>query len=260
MPTFTMTKNWDDGQVLTESMLDDIKTSVETFLNTTKIDSDNIQTGGIVNASIANSTLTVSKINVAAAAANSTIVSDGSAASWAVQVPPGTIFDYAGSSAPTGFLECDGSSVLRATYASLFTAIGTTWGSVDGTHFTLPDLRRRVTVGKGGSGSATLANSVGSTGGEETHTLTAGESGTTAHTHTASQASHTHLARTGGNGADNQGNTGSWSTNNNGSYFNTQTMTSQTPAITVDAHAGASASSAHNIMQPSAVCMKIIKI
>lgn len=36
---------------------------------------------------------------------------------------------------------CDGSSVLRASYSGLFTAIGTAWGSVDGTHFNVPDLR-----------------------------------------------------------------------------------------------------------------------
>lgn len=56
-------------------------------------------------------------------------------------VPAGTVITVAMSSAPTGYLKCDGSSVLRATYADLFTAIGTTFGSADGTHFTLPDLR-----------------------------------------------------------------------------------------------------------------------
>jgi microcystin-dependent protein len=66
----------------------------------------------------------------------------------------GTTFDYAvrpGSGAlwftdtpPTGWLECDGSSLLRAgTYAALFAAIGTTYGAADGTHFNLPDLRGR---------------------------------------------------------------------------------------------------------------------
>jgi hypothetical protein len=62
MPTFTMTKNWDDGQVLTESQLDDIKTSVETFLNTTKLDSDNIQDGGIDSDAIAALAVTAAKL------------------------------------------------------------------------------------------------------------------------------------------------------------------------------------------------------
>jgi microcystin-dependent protein len=64
-------------------------------------------------------------------------------------LPAGIVMDYAGSSVPTGWLECDGSSLLRADYAALFTAIGTTWGSVDGTHFTLPDFRGRARIGKG---------------------------------------------------------------------------------------------------------------
>jgi microcystin-dependent protein len=63
--------------------------------------------------------------------------------------PPGTVFPFAGTSAPTGYLICDGSSLLRASYVDLFGAIGTTWGAVDGTHFTLPDLRGRVSVGVG---------------------------------------------------------------------------------------------------------------
>lgn len=43
---------------------------------------------------------------------------------------------------PTGWLVCDGAVVSRATYAALFTAIGTTFGVGDGsTTFSLPDLR-----------------------------------------------------------------------------------------------------------------------
>lgn len=63
--------------------------------------------------------------------------------------PSGSLVAYGGASAPTGYLLCDGASVLRATYPTLFTAIGTTYGSVDGTHFNVPDLKGRVPVGKG---------------------------------------------------------------------------------------------------------------
>ena len=66
MATFTMTKNWDDGQALTESMLDDIKTSTETFLNTTKINSDNIQTGGIATANYAAASVDAAALGTAA--------------------------------------------------------------------------------------------------------------------------------------------------------------------------------------------------
>ena len=54
--------------------------------------------------------------------------------------PPGTVFITAGAGTPAGYLECNGASVLRADYPALFAAIGTTYGSVDGTHFTLPTI------------------------------------------------------------------------------------------------------------------------
>jgi len=57
-------------------------------------------------------------------------------------VQSGSVLPYAGTSAPTGFLMCDGSAVSRSTYASLFSAISTNWGSGDGsTTFNIPDLR-----------------------------------------------------------------------------------------------------------------------
>ena len=42
---------------------------------------------------------------------------------------------------------CNGASLLRASYSSLFSAIGTAWGYADGTHFNLPDLRGRFIRG-----------------------------------------------------------------------------------------------------------------
>jgi microcystin-dependent protein len=55
--------------------------------------------------------------------------------------PPGSIMYWATATAPAGYLKCDGTSYLRADYPNLFSAIGTTFGSVDGTHFNVPDLR-----------------------------------------------------------------------------------------------------------------------
>lgn len=62
----------------------------------------------------------------------------------------GMVFAYAGSSAPTGFLLCDGSAVSRTTYADLFALIGTTYGAGDGsTTFNIPDLRGSVIIASG---------------------------------------------------------------------------------------------------------------
>lgn len=97
-------------------------------------------------------------------------------------LPVGTQIDFMGSATPTGFLACDGSNVSRTTYAGLFAAVSTTWGVGDGsTTFTLPDSRRRVTVGKGGTGTGTLGNAIGNTGGAETHTLITSEMPSHAH-------------------------------------------------------------------------------
>lgn len=64
-------------------------------------------------------------------------------------MPVGAVLDYAGSSAPSGYLLCYGQEVSRATYSALFTAIGTTYGAGDGsTTFLLPDCRGRVAAGK----------------------------------------------------------------------------------------------------------------
>ena len=60
----------------------------------------------------------------------------------AVLVPTGTVAYIAASSAPGGWLKCNGAAVSRTTYAALFAAIGTTFGAGDGsTTFKLPDLR-----------------------------------------------------------------------------------------------------------------------
>tara|TARA_Y100000361_G_C11158746_1_gene345804 strand:- start:467 stop:1246 length:780 start_codon:yes stop_codon:yes gene_type:complete len=73
----------------------------------------------------------------------------------------GALVSYAGSSIPTGFLDCDGSAVDRTTYADLFTAIGTTWGIGDGsTTFNIPDLRSAHLRGVGTSTIFTHNNSI----------------------------------------------------------------------------------------------------
>ena len=95
----------------------------------------------------------------------------------------GMVMPFAGSSAPSGWLLAYGQNVSRTTYADLFTAIGTTYGSGDGSStFTLPDLRGRVVAGQDDMGGSIdrLTNqtggldgdTLGATGGAETHTLT----------------------------------------------------------------------------------------
>lgn len=76
----------------------------------------------------------------------------------------GTMQMYAGSSAPTGWLFCDGSAVSRTTYSALYNVIGTTYGTGDGsTTFNLPDLRGRVPIGVNNSALPNGADSTWST-------------------------------------------------------------------------------------------------
>ena len=57
-------------------------------------------------------------------------------------LPSGMILYFANSTVPTGWLQCDGSAISRTTYANLYAAIGTVYGSGDGsTTFNLPDTR-----------------------------------------------------------------------------------------------------------------------
>jgi len=56
--------------------------------------------------------------------------------------PTGTVIWWSTSTAPVGFLTCNGAAVSRATYSDLFDVIGSTFGNGDGsTTFNLPDLR-----------------------------------------------------------------------------------------------------------------------
>jgi microcystin-dependent protein len=91
-------------------------------------------------------------------------------------IPAGTIAPFGGGTVPEGWLLCDGSTVSRSTYSSLYEAVGTVHGQGDGsTTFHLPDLRGRFlrgadNMGTGAAGrdpdaaSRTAANTGGATG------------------------------------------------------------------------------------------------
>ena len=96
-------------------------------------------------------------------------------------LPVGSISAYSGENIPTNWLKCNGQAISRTTYADLFSVIGTTYGSGDGsTTFNLPNISERVIVGNNGDGEFSLGN----TGGEKEHALTINE-----------MPSHTHLYR-----------------------------------------------------------------
>ena len=115
-------------------------------------------------------------------------------------IPVGIIQMFAGSTAPNGWLICDGSTVSRKTYSDLFKIIGVTYGAGNSNDtFTLPDMRGRTPIGVG-TGSGLTARTLAATTGAETATLA--ETNLASHTHTATvgtqSANHTHSGTTAG--------------------------------------------------------------
>jgi len=67
----------------------------------------------------------------------------------AAAFPIGAMIDYAGATAPLGWLLCDGTVVTIAAYPRLFAVIGNRYGGDGSTNFALPDSRGRVLAGVG---------------------------------------------------------------------------------------------------------------
>lgn len=77
-------------------------------------------------------------------------------------VPAGAIMFFGVKSIPDGWLLCNGANVSRTTYANLFAAIGTNFGSGNGsTTFTLPNLSGRFIEGTTSTGSVGNTYSAG---------------------------------------------------------------------------------------------------
>jgi microcystin-dependent protein len=84
--------------------------------------------------------------------------------------PIGSIIDFAGTLVPNGYLDCNGQAYPTSLYPDLFNVISYTWGG-SGSNFNVPDLRRKTTMGSGGTSTTTIGNFVGSVGGTENVSL-----------------------------------------------------------------------------------------
>jgi microcystin-dependent protein len=143
-------------------------------------------------------TQTLTNKTISLEAASNTIT--GRLASTSGGTPAGVISQYAGSSAPAGYLLCQGQSVSTTTFADLFSAIGYTYGG-SGSSFTIPNLQNRVPVGKGSDAEFDV---LGETGGAKTHTLTSAEMPSHTHvqdSHNHTQNSHNHTQNAHGHSA-----------------------------------------------------------
>ncbi len=170
----------------------------------------------------------------------------------------GDIKDTGRATAAPGYLACDGSSYLRSAYPELFAVIGTSFGSVDGTHFSVPNAARRSRIGVGGTGTGVIDNTIGSVGGEETHTLSSGE---------VPQHNHSFSGTTTATGlqvyTDAGGNAGQPGVAWNGSHNHSQAIDVVAPASHTHNYSGTTGDTfgggAHNVMQPSLVVGVYIK-
>jgi microcystin-dependent protein len=206
------------------------------------------------------------------------------AAEWILQglagnpysIPLGGLIEFTGSTAPNAsFVLPFGQAISRTTYAAYYALVGTTYGAGDGSStFNVIDKRGRVSAGKddmGGSSANRLTNqtggldgdTLGATGGSETHTLTEAQLAT--HTHagtTDSNGAHTHDVKysrfltfgTGGGG-------GAVITINSGG-----TDTGSAGALSNGAHTHTFASGstgsgdAHNNVQPTIIVNYLLRV
>lgn len=170
-------------------------------------------------------------------------VSDVANASVGI-TPVGLVSPYAGETAPSKWVLCQGQAISRTTYSDLFTAIGTTYGVGDGsTTFNVPDLGGRVVAGKESSATRLTSGvsgvdgaTLGAAGGNQnmhqhTHTATVTDPG---HVHTT-VAGQVGFSASGGSTQFVQGttNTGSATTGISVSIANAGTGNSQNVQPTI---------------------------
>lgn len=104
--------------------------------------------------------------------------------------PIGSMMMWPTSSAPGGWLLCQGQAISRTAYAELFAVLGTTFGVGDGSStFNLPDTRGRFILGTAASGTG---STLGGTGGalDHVHDMSSHTHSMQSHTHTVSSHAH----------------------------------------------------------------------
>lgn len=137
MPLLSVVTNYADGTVLTQLQLNQAFESIEDFLNSTKLDAQNIQASAITETELATDAVTTNKIS------DASITLDKLATEvFNRLMPSGSIIASGSAVTPQGYLYCNGAAVSRTVFQPLFNSIGTAYGNGDAsTTFNVPDLR-----------------------------------------------------------------------------------------------------------------------
>jgi len=128
MATLAVLNTATTATTISSSEYNDNMTRIRAAVNT--VDAAQLNTDSVTTAKIVDANVTLDKL-----------------ASDINLVPVGCILPYVSETPPTGYLECDGSSLDTTTYATLYAVIGNSYGAADGTHFNIPDLRGKFPRG-----------------------------------------------------------------------------------------------------------------
>ena len=101
-------------------------------------------------------------------------------------VPSGAVFCLAVATVPSGYLECNGASVSRTTYAALFAVIGTAYGTASGSTFNVPDLRGEFIRGFDNGRGVDSGRSIATAQSDQNEAHTHGAGSYTSDTHSMS--------------------------------------------------------------------------
>lgn len=236
-----------DGSVGTAELADGAVTTAK--IGDGQVTTAKIGDGQVTTAKIGEAQVTAAKLAAAVAA---------------FLTPTGSVVAFAGDTAPTGWALCHGQALDRTTYAALFAVIGTIYGAGDNsTTFNVPDLRGRVVAGQddmGGTSANRLTNqtggldgdTLGATGGAETHTLT--EAQIAAHKHFVAANVST------GSGSPSLSSSQQivWSNSTGGS--GTYNFNGTSTAATIGLTSSTGGDAAHNNVQPTIILNYIIKV
>ena len=132
-----------DGSIANADLADSI-------VNSAKITDGDVRSVDIADGSVATADLADNSVTNAKVASNAIDYAKLAAAVQQALCPAGTILPYAGDTAPSGWLLCDGTSISRTTYSVLYGVVGNRFGSADGSTFRVPDFRGRFLRGRDG--------------------------------------------------------------------------------------------------------------